>query len=106
MSTQYELCWQLGIAHPDHLSERLNRQQLAGWLAWLERRPRGARHLEAVMAHQTSALYSAWVEGEHPPSKFMPKWKDVIEAAGPKSEADHLFEEFGRTERMVQLDAG
>jgi hypothetical protein len=59
-----------------------------------------------MMAVQTAHLVSAWVEGDNPPEKFFPKWKDATEAAGPKSEADQLFEEFGRTERMARIDAG
>jgi len=84
----------------------LTRPQLAGWQAWLVRRPRGDRHTEVVLANQTAHLFSAWVDGEHDPSRFLVQWKEAEKAEGPQSEADQLFDNIGMSQRMAGLDAG
>lgn len=92
----------MGIVHPDVLKKQLTRVQLAGWLAWLHKRPRGERHAEIVSAFQTARLYSAWVEGEHNSKDFIIPWKETRNEL-PKSEADLAFEQIGISQKFVGL---
>jgi hypothetical protein len=79
---------------------------MAGWIAWLQRRPRGERRADVLMALQTAHLLSAWVEGEHHPQQYLPPWKDVQETCQPQNEAEALLSEFGMTQRLASLNAG
>ena len=96
LDTLYELCWHIGVEHPDVLTDRLTPKQVAGWIAWLQHRPRGDRRLDALMALQTSHLFRAWVEGEHDPKEFLPRWAAAKADNEPKNEAEQLFADYGK----------
>ena len=46
----FELCWQLGVPHPDHLAAQLTPQQIAGWISWHTLEPRGSRREDIRLA--------------------------------------------------------
>ena len=69
--------------------------QLCGWIAWMQRRPRGMRHKASELAIHTAHLRAAWVEGEEDATKFLPNWHD----AGPATAEDEAFLRFGAAYR-------
>jgi hypothetical protein len=71
---------------------------MAGWIAWLQRRPRGDRRLDVLLALQTFHLRRAWLEHEQDPQDFMPQWPEVARATEPENEAEELLSEFGTTQ--------
>jgi len=99
----FELCWQLGVEHPDLLADRLTRPQLAGWIAWMQARPRGDRRRDVLMALQTAHLRGVWVEDEQHPNTFLPPWQQVQRAAEPRNEAEQLLHGFGASQRMTDM---
>ena len=83
----YELCWQLGFAHPDMLSSRLTLRQIAGWIAWLRREPRGDRRADVRSAVQTAYLRQPYFEGREDPETFLVRFRDNTVIADPQTAA-------------------
>ena len=76
----FELCWQLGgrdCLHPDFLARRLTLRQLAGWIAWLQKEPRGERRADARAALQTKHLRAPWVGQDEDPDAFRLRCRDA-----------------------------
>ncbi|MCA9063422.1 MAG: hypothetical protein KDA96_10195 [Planctomycetaceae bacterium] len=83
------------------LADELSLPDICDWIAWLSRRPRGERRLDALMAIQTAHLRAAWVESEQDPRDFLPQWS--TNATEPTNEAEELLLGFGMAERMNSL---
>ena len=96
----FELSWQLGFAHPDKLSEELTMPQLCGWIAWMNRRPRGERLLPTLFALQTAHIRGIWTTEPEDATNFLPHWKDSRHY-GPMSEAEQDLMQFGEGSRMI-----
>ncbi len=69
------MCWQIGgdrCIHPDVLARHLSERQLAGWLAWSNKRPRGeaAENVRlALLRHDVRGQYR---EGSEDVADLMP----------------------------------
>lgn len=89
------MCWQIGgpdCVHPDYLKEKLSLRQIAGWIAWLRKEPRGDRRADARTAHQTAAFREVFIEGSEDPNNFLLRFRDTTKIADP--EIDQMVDEF------------
>lgn len=78
--------------HPDELSKRLTKRQLAGWIAWLRKEPRGDRRADVRSAVQTAYLRQPHIEGEEDPLIFLPNFSAKVTIDDP--EVDQLVDDF------------
>lgn len=88
----FELCWQLGFAHPDELAHRLNYRQLAGWIAWLRKEPRGDRRADVRAAVQTAYLRQIHSGEQEDPTTFLPQFSETTTIEDP--EVEQLVDDF------------
>lgn len=92
----YELCsWGVGgpaSAHPDLLAGVLTERQVAGWIAWMKKEPRGERRADVRSAVQTAYLRQVHVDGAENPETFLVRFGDTTVIAD--AHVDQLVEEF------------
>ena len=76
--------------------------QLAGWIAWLSREPRGDRRQDLRMALQTAHIRSAWVENDSPVESFLPNFQDARRAIFDPGTTDAIDTFFDRMQLSME----
>lgn len=61
--------------HPDYLLDSLSSEQIAGWVAWLRREPRGDQRQDIRMALLRSDIRAPYISGPDDPEDLIPDLK-------------------------------
>ena len=73
-----ELCWHLGYSHPKQLRKELNLADLADWIAWFQKEPRGHRRDDSRSALQTAYIRQAFLSEKEDPETFLLKFDEKL----------------------------
>lgn len=95
------MCWQLGFAHPDQLTKHLNLWQLAEWIAWLRREPRGERRADLRSALASFRIHQSLVDDPMDPDAFVLKFDGPIST---DPETEQLIQDFFNPNALPLLD--
>ena len=94
-----ELCWQLGYSHPKTLQKELNQADLADWIAWLRKEPRGHRRDDARSALQTAYIRQSLHGEKEDPESFLLRFDDQIQFAD--EETKQLVDDFFAPQPLI-----
>lgn len=88
-----ELCWQLGYSHPKQLQKELNLADLADWIAWFRKEPRGYRRDDTRSALQTAYIRQALHGEKEDPETFLLRFDEqmIFKDEATKQLVDEFF---------------